>query len=107
MRIIGCDLHARQQTVAMLDTACQPGIRLRVLPSKREIRSCFQINVARRESLVRSGEVEFCDRLCRWPSIRSFRMLVCHENVTAAAAIRDNCEPKMNKLEKLTRPVSS
>jgi hypothetical protein len=107
MRIIGCDLHARQQTVAMLDTACQPGIRLRVLPFKLEIRSCFQINVARRESLVRSGEVEFCDRLCRWPSIRSFRMLVCHENVTAVAAIRDNCEPKVNKLEKLTRPVSS
>ena len=26
MRITGCDLHARQQTVAMLDTAVMPNV---------------------------------------------------------------------------------
>jgi len=28
MRIIGCDLHARQQTVAMLDTATGEAVKL-------------------------------------------------------------------------------
>jgi hypothetical protein len=33
-------------------------------------------------------------------------MLGCHENVTVVAAFAINCEQKVNKEEKLTRPVS-
>jgi hypothetical protein len=41
MRIIGCDLHARQQTLAMLDTATGEMVNLTLMHEGNEVREFY------------------------------------------------------------------
>jgi len=41
MRIIGCDLHARQQTLAMLDTTTREVVNQTLLHEGKQVRECY------------------------------------------------------------------
>ena len=41
MRIIGCDLHARQQTLAMLDTVSGEVVNRTLMHEGKEVRECY------------------------------------------------------------------
>jgi hypothetical protein len=41
MRIIGCDLHARQQTVAMLDTVTREAVNRTLLHEGKDVREFY------------------------------------------------------------------
>ena len=61
MRIIGCDLHARQQTLAVLDTATGEVMEKTLAHSGSDVKSPARIFVPRRERvyiIARACELE-------------------------------------------------
>jgi hypothetical protein len=49
MRIIGCDLHARQQTLAMLDAETGEMVRMTLLHEGNNVREFYSTGCARIE----------------------------------------------------------